>query len=851
MKYTITSLILAGWLPLFALSQAGQAGAGNAIARLEWARKNRPIESVHLHFDKPYYSSGDTIYFKAYVTMNEQHRPTPLSEVLHVDLIGPGDKIIGSVKLQLKQGYGHGDFALADTLTAGRYRVRAYTRWMRNEGPGSFFDAAVAVGSPKASPAGFGNNNNNVLAGGVLAGGGVVAGGGGSAGTGGAAGGDWDVEFMPEGGELLNGIETKVAFKATGKNGSGIKIKGIVVDDAGKEVTRFQAVHLGMGFFYLRPEPGKSYGVNISFADGTTGKVEIPKATTAGVVLAAENDTLIHVLANEPYLLAHRNELITLLICSKGSSSVTRAALSDPDIAFKIDTRMMHPGITRATLFTQEGEPVSERLLFIKGPDSMSLVVKSDKSTYGKKEKVEMTLAAQNRGGAVGQGNFSVSVINDNLLKGDENTEKTIFADLLLCSDLRGTIEQPNYYFAHAGDEVDANLDLLMLTQGYRHFAWRHILRDSLPTLVFKAEKFLQIQGTVRTTGGKPVKDETVTLTDTTGRGPQQSVRTDDDGRFAFSNLLFTDTLHFLLHPAKKGSRVVLIGAIAPVVERETIIEASPDLAARMTEYLNVAAQEHKIKEDARAEVLKPAVVKARALEKKRTDPYHSESLAGAGNADQVLHYTDFQTHRTLSDALVGRLNGVTINRGSAYLNSSASRMAVVLDGVELDPMFTLADIRVADVATVEVLRSGNASIYGMVGGGGVLVITTKKGDQESPEAVEEQDGLLGSFTGFYKGREFYSPKYDVPASNDAPVAKVVPVPKVVPVAKVVPVPGGRPVQDLRTTAYWQPELVTDKDGKASFSFYTSDLPGVYRVVVEGVDANGNPGRRVYRYVVQ
>ena len=816
MKYTIISFILVGWLPFFALSQTAP-GAGTAIARLEWARKNRPVESVHLHFDKPYYSSGDTIYFKAYVTMNEEHRPTPLSEVLHVDLIDPGDRIIGSVKLQLKQGCAHGDLVLADTLAAGRYRVRAYTRWMRNEGAGVFFDAALAVGSTgKAVQAGFGN--------------GVVAGGAGVAGNrdaGGAAPADWDIQFFPEGGELITGIETKVAFKATGKNGLGMKIKGVVVDDAGKEITRFQAVHLGMGFLYLRPEAGKSYRANITLADGTSAKVELPKAIPSGVVLAAENDSLVHVLANETYLQAHKNELITLLIGSNGSSSVTRAALSDPDIAFKIDTRMMHPGITRATLFTQQGEPVSERLLFIKGPDSMKLAAQSDKQVYGKREKVMVSMAAQDRTGGIGQGNFSVSVTNEAVVKADENSERTIFTDLLLCSDLRGHIEQPNYYFAHRNDEADANLDLLMLTQGYRHFAWKQMLRDTLPALGFKAEKYLQIQGAVRTSSGKPVKDEAVTLTDTTGHGPQQSARTDDDGRFAFSNLVFTDTLHFLLHPAHKGSRVVLSGAIAPTIEKETAIEMLPDIDARMTDYLNVAAQEHKIKGDARAEVLKPAVVKAKAPDKKKADPYRTESLAGAGNADQVLHYTDFQTHRTLSDALVGRLNGVTVKNGSAFLTSSDSRMAVVLDGVELDPMFKLSDIRVADVATVELLRSGNASIYGMSGGGGVLVITTKKGDLEMPEAVEEQDGLLGVVTGFYKGREFYSPKYDGPAT------------------------GGHSFQDIRTTDYWQPDLVTDKDGKASFSFYTSDLPGTYRVVVEGIDANGNPGRTVFRYTVQ
>jgi hypothetical protein len=803
MKYTITTFILAGCLPFLAFSQGAPGDAGAAIARLEWARKNRPVESVHLHFDKPYYSLGDTIYFKAYVTMNEQHRPTPLSEVLHVDLIGPGDRIIESVKLPLKQGCAFGDLTLADSLAAGRYRVRAYTRWMRNEGAGAFFDGVLAVGSTARQMPGRVTEQTDTVHGAVAAGA--------------------DIQFFPEGGELITGIETKVAFKAVGRNGLGVKVRGVVVDDAGKEITRFQAVHLGMGFFYLRSEAGKSYRATVSFADGSGVKVELPKVSPGGIVLAAENDSMIHVLSSESYLKAHPNEGIAVLICSNGSSSVARVALSGGDIPFLIDKRRMHPGITRVTLFSARGVPVSERLVFIKGPDSMNLAVHGDKASYGKRERVEVSIDARDQAGGAGQANFSVSVINEDLLKPDENSERTIFSDLLLCSDLRGYIEQSNYYFAHSGDEVDANLDLLMLTQGYRHFVWKDILRDSLPPLAFRAEKYLQIQGFVRTSAGKPVRNETITLTDTSGHAPEQTVKTDDEGRFAFTNLVFTDTMRFLLHPARSGSRVVLSGAIAPAIAKEEALEGAPGMDAGMGDYLNVAAQEHQIRGAAGAQVLKPALVQASG---KKDDAYRTLSLAGAGNADQVLHSTDFQTHRSLGDALAGRLNGVTISRGAAYLNSGDARLSVVLDGLELDPMFSLNDIRVADVATVELLRSANASIYGVRGGAGVLVITTKSGDLEVPGSSMEQDGLLGIFVGFYKSREFYSPRYDLPT-------------------------GGGPAQDIRSTAFWRPELITDKDGKASFSFYNPDLKGTYRLVVEGIDANGDPGRRVYRYIVQ
>src|ERR1700759_230068 len=102
-------------------------------------------EKAYLHLDKPYYATGDTIYFKAYVTMGERLDLSRLSGILHVDLINTENKIDQSIKLQLANGLGWGDFALPDSLPKGNYRIRAYTQWMRNAG--NYFEQVIPVGS--------------------------------------------------------------------------------------------------------------------------------------------------------------------------------------------------------------------------------------------------------------------------------------------------------------------------------------------------------------------------------------------------------------------------------------------------------------------------------------------------------------------------------------------------------------------------------------------------------------------------------------------------------------------------------------------------------------------------------
>ena len=149
--------------------------------------------------------------------------------------------------------------------------------------------------------------------------------------------------------------------------------------------------------------------------------------------------------------------------------------------------------------------------------------------------------------------------------------------------------------------------------------------------------------------------------------------------------------------------------------------------------------------------------------------------------------------------------------------------MLVVVDGVEGGDYSTLS---ANDIETVEVLKNASASIYGMYGGAGVLVITTKQGGGRSIKDIASMGVLPITVTGFYKAREFYSPKYDTssPANSGT---------------------------DLRSTIYWKPELVTDKDGNSSFEYYNADGTGSYRVVIEGIDEKGNLGRQVYRYRVE
>jgi TonB-dependent Receptor Plug Domain len=790
-------------------SQTSNSELNIALSKMKSARKNRPVENIYIHFDKPFYVTGDTIYFKTYVTMSEWHKPTPLSEVVHVDLFGPQNTLLFTIRLKLKGGTAFGDFELPDSIPAGMYRVRAYTQWMLNERNVSFFNQFIPVGSVKHLSQAATIPINNIRS------------------------GKPDIQFFPEGGELLTGVETKVAFKAIANNGMGTGVKGIVVDNNGKEITRFQSVHLGMGFFYLKPEEGNSYSAKLSFSDGSNSSVELPKANRNGIVLSADNESpetiLINVLSSPAYFATHKNEDIILLVNSGGTTLMSESKLDSEQIEIAIDKKQFVTGIVRATLFSSRAEPLSERLLFVKKQDQMHLEVKSVKSQYNKREKIEISLHAEHYTKKPAAGDFSVSVVNEDFIKVDENTESTILSNFLLSSELSGWVEQPNYYFVHTGDEVAVKLDILMLTQGYRHFLWKQILTDSLPPLKYKAERFLQLQGMVRSSTGKPVTNETVTLIDSSGQGPKLTETTDSAGRFVFKDLDFSNMVRFTISASKTSSRILFTNDFLHVANADDTAASSSYADSNMSIYLKLEAIDQEFKSSKNVKLLNEVTI----ARKKSADSYYTESLAGAGHADQVFNGNELKGGGNLTDQLMGRLHGIVFFKGTPFLsinvsgdgNDKPTPMMVVVDGIQLNPP-KVDEINSNEIETIEVLRSGNASMYGMNGSGGVLVITTKRPKDVEVVNTEDPNTLQVSVAGFYIAKEFYSPAYSLKDSTNLG-------------------------QDRRITVFWKPDLVTDENGNASFNFYNGDLKGTYRVLVQGINGQGDIGRQVYRYTVK
>ncbi|GAA4094420.1 hypothetical protein [Mucilaginibacter panaciglaebae] len=890
---------------------------GKLTTNLQRWTDSIPQEKVYLHTDKPYYALGDTIWFKGYLTIGSRHQLSALSGAMYVELINERDSLLQQLKLPVTSGMVMGDFILKDDYHQGSYRIRAYTQWMRNAGEDYFYDHTFLVGDiaggdivAKADFSYRDNKGKQVLT--ALLN--YTNDAGKALGEKDVRYEIWvnhkalwqqnsqtdalgnlriaipddikqhpegayihtilqgsdkypvsrdfpvkatlsqsDVQFFPESGNLVNGSNSRIAFKAVDVDGLGINVKGNITDDDNKEVAKIETLHAGMGSFLLRPIAGKIYKANIIFDDGSTKTFALPQAADRGYVLSIyqpnKDSVLLRIQASASLLqsqvniIAHINGEIVF------SSPIK---IEKPITSIWLGKQSFPTGIAQFTLFNSSGEPLNERIAFIRSNDQLSLDIKTAKASYKSKERIQVKLTAKNSKGQPTFGNFSVSVIDESKVPFDENKESTIFSNLLLTSDLKGYVEQPNYYFANKSVEVDKALDNLMLTQGYRRFSWKELNSPVDNQPAFPVEGLgMVISGKVVTLNNKPapVADANVSLISLKAKLLKRATA-GADGRFSFEPMFATDSIKFAIEArTNKGSdKVKLILDSIPGIKinpNPNPADLSLNIHSTLQQFLESGKKEDDIYERLgmldKVHRLKEVKIRAKKPEPKQAIAMQGIFQVPEESVDKVYKIPQPELCANLGICLQGALPRIvfvqtTISKGSyrrLFLNYPKYRdsqkltdVNIIIDGIKIfDPIekgeiFNDGTLDATDIIKIEVVDA-NLALKAILGGPTILIFTNR--------------GMIKKFynpsminltpKGFNKVREFYSPHYDHPGN-----------------ATKMP--------DLRTTIYWNPYLKTDTSGNCTFNFFNADGPGTYKVAVEGINADGELGRQVFRYTI-
>ena len=501
---------------------------------------NFPREKAYLHFDNTSYYVGDTIWFKAYVTLAEKQTFSPISRPLYVELVDQTGHITDKQIIKLTQGEGNGQFILPRSMLSGYYEVRAYTRWMLAFNEPQYFsrtfpiyqlansdklERSITTYELSSSMENRPSETKEKLS----------------------------VRFFPEGGQLVEGVTSQVAFKAESKDEGNIELSGTIYTKEGAEISSFETLHDGMGHFKYTPSAQPAVA-KVDF-QGKKYELTLPQALPNGYVLSTVNNAgalLVKVSCNA----ATPQDTLAVFISHQGRPYVHQliSCRADTPQEFILPTRKLPAGVLQVSLINRAGNTLCERFVFSNPRAPLQLSAEGLKEVYTPYAPIRCELQVKNAKGEPISGDVSVSIrdaVRSDYLEYDNN----IFTDLLLTSDLKGYIHQPGYYFASPSPRKQTELDILLIVHGWRKYDMSQAISTAPFTPLQLPEAQLVLNGQVKSTILKnKLKD--IALSVIVKKDDQfitGGTVTDENGRFTIPVEDFEGTTEAVIQTRKVG----------------------------------------------------------------------------------------------------------------------------------------------------------------------------------------------------------------------------------------------------------------------------------------------------------
>jgi hypothetical protein len=748
-------------------------------------------ERVYLHYDKSAYAAGETVWFKAYLM--EDILPAQGSKTLYIDWVDEKGAVLLHAVSPVIDGVTSGQFDIPPDYGGDFIHVRAYTRWMLNFDSSFLYNKDIRV---------VGKTPRSMQK---------------------AVAAEPSLHFFAEGGDAIAGIQNKIAFKAEDQWGSPVPATGVVQNSNGTAVASFKTLHDGMGFFYLAPEPGMQYTATWKDAKGIEHTMPLPAVKSSGVTLELAVDSLKRrftltrtggapQLFKQLHLVGTMNQNLIFKTTVDLTAKTTASGV--------IPTEALPTGILTITVFDAAWNAVAERITFVRNKDyRFEPELIEAYWGFNKRARNEVQLTVPDSIVA----SLSVSV-TDNALAVDSSDN--IITRLLLTGELKGTVSHPEYYFKHDNALVNQQLDLVMLTHGWRRFKWEDVVNGKLPAISHpKDTAYLTLSGKLYGMPRGSISGGTINMI-LKGKDASVKMMTEPiraDGSFNNPQAYFFDTLqvYYQLQPAKlfNGASVRFMeGRLqAPDYKpaAQTFKGVTPaDTAGRRR--LQLLVQERAIADSLmKQKTLENVTVRARIKTPLQVmDEKYAFGMFRGGDSYQFDLVNDPRSgsYSDIFMYLQGKVAGLQINGAGSNVSLQwrGGPPAVFLNEMATD-VNMLSSIPVSDIAYVKVFRP--PFLGGHNGSNGGIAIYTRKGN-DAP--VTSGKGLNNNaIAGYTPVKQFYTPNYAITNPRNEQ-------------------------RDVRTTLYWNPTVLTSPENRTvTLTFYNNDVTKSYRVVIEGMAADG------------
>ena len=848
-----------------------------------WSKLLSP-EKVYLHTDKDVYFATDTIWFSGYVENSSYASEFEESNYIYVELISrqlykdPNslsnyaefkDEVVVRKKIKRIDNSFQGYLVVPEKNSTGRAIIRGYTYWMLNRSAGYMFYKELEITNPmkdklveamidkqvkrkkdylligELSPEDKRKQEEK------------------------DAKERYDVQFLPESGNYLSGDRAVVYIKSIDRMGSGASVYGEIVDSAGNVIQTYSTDSLGFGKVDLPNVPSVELKATVKDLYGYEGEnIPLPSSLNRGVTITgklivnsmdqySEKDIIRFEIKSSKELVTSK---LSIFLHNGSEVYYSRPIYKYREfIAFGL--KALNPGIHAVSILDEEGNIYAERPFCVLPDQNENLKLSAEKRQYKTREMVNVKLQIPNEI-LDDNSNFSVSVTDMGLASDSEKT--TIISYMLLKSELKGYIENIDWYFNGSVplQERMRRMDMLMQTQGWRYYEFDKIVQSKSATPIFGKEYNQTLFGRVVNMSGI-AKNTTVSFL-----APSINFKAMgyvDSGYFVLNNVDFPEGTRFIVGAIGKNGRSI---RQTPELQKEYFAPefkypVSFGKVVYSEMFREVVEDIYYARDDggySMAFDLEPVVITSQTFRPKnspspianypiRREWYRDTSDMKAYSLDydissyvvaaypgirlsspstssvsmpEFLSREPFPAGSLISNNHVsaGSMRNMDLNTGEGI--QMPSRYAIVLiylNGSFIYPreaVHTVLSLPLSEIESMIFVSGINAAPFqpsfsaGELSPYPVLMVRTKPHVRTDavPYNVTSDYPL-----GWQKPVKFYSPKYD---NADARRSTA---------------------KDNRITLYWNPSVKFDSEGVAYVSFYTSDSDSNYRVEVEGRSA--------------
>jgi len=759
-------------------------------------------EVIYTQLNKSRYITGDDIWFTAWVLNPLNKRLSFSTAKLYVELWSGEKKLISRKILFASGGTASNFIHIEDSLTPGTYCFRVYTNWMRNFYEEKDFNTSITILGPTGKNI---TNNNSAIKGNNDEASKLKEPSKPELKT------DYDIQFLPESGHFIEGIDNVVGVKVTDSYGRGVAVKGKVVDSTNNEMITFATNQFGIDKFTIADVSNQIFRAIIELPDGSSREVKLPKTENQGVTINMNvylpNVIWVQLQINK--LARSLNQTYILMIHANGVMYFNYRVgfTSSSSVQMKINKKDLGNGIIYATLFNEDFIPVAERVFYNQNESLLGKISLS--TTMLTNDTIRLTVKASDSLSNAQIAKFSLSVLPEGTLM--NNFSSSLLAESRLRPALKGDIENPGYYFEKNNIEHLMALDNLLITQGWRKYDWPEITKNIKKQFVYPSEIDFSIDGTVKNMlKNKPEFKSRVSLI-----SPQNKLLmiapVDSLGQFHFTKLFLADS----------SNVIVSASSINGVNWNRKVTISIPEAqlsAPDFTQIQTPPVKKDEIDEDIPNMTKGAILLKEVVITAKKKSPFADNIYVGMMSRTFELTKNNYTQFHDMQQVLQAFFNiRVTQNNNGDYqinmgrsMSSTKVNPVMMIDNLRIEDVNELLTFPMNLVEAVAVDKSGMGGGFGS--GNGVIVVSTRKTPlfASSDDAINLKRLMV---KGYAAPKEYFEPKYLIRP--------------------------GEPDFAKYASIYWKPDLVTDSTGVASFNFKVSKPLKSVVIKAEGISFDG------------